>query len=231
MTLTRADLPSHLGRWVTVTNPNPHLATAATWYGRLVALAEEPSVIVQSVGGGQGAFPQSFTITPADPPPPGTLNPRRQLAHDAVYAVIRGLGDELPPDPVHRNAVIWRAVDAAMDAAGVRVHANPEDTVSTPGDTVPPAGDTVEGAALQAGGHARTPVPDNGTGCDLTSGVPRPRPEDTAGDTGGDGVRFAYRATVRRGQVRAAITEAFELLDQELHPRRPTLDEETGRGA
>jgi hypothetical protein len=33
-----------------------------------------------------------------------------------VYEYIRGLGAYLPPDPVHRNAVIWRAVHAAMNA-------------------------------------------------------------------------------------------------------------------
>ncbi|MBZ6290437.1 hypothetical protein KVH30_02465 [Streptomyces olivaceus] len=43
----------------------------------------------------------------------------RQPAHDAVYAYIRHLGQYLPPDPVHRNAVIWRAVQAALDATPV----------------------------------------------------------------------------------------------------------------
>jgi hypothetical protein len=41
---------------------------------------------------------------------------RRQLAYDAVYEYIRALGAYLPPDPAHRNAVIWRAVHAALDA-------------------------------------------------------------------------------------------------------------------
>jgi hypothetical protein len=40
----------------------------------------------------------------------------RQPAYDAVYEYIRGLGPYLPPDPVHRNAIIWRAVHAALDA-------------------------------------------------------------------------------------------------------------------
>ncbi|MEV8124809.1 hypothetical protein AB0P07_11950 [Streptomyces sp. NPDC085944] len=40
----------------------------------------------------------------------------RQPAYDAVYGYIRGLDTYLPPDPVHRNAVIWRAVQAALDA-------------------------------------------------------------------------------------------------------------------
>ena len=43
----------------------------------------------------------------------------RQLAYDAVYEYIRGLGPYLPPDPAHRNAVIWRAVHAALGATPV----------------------------------------------------------------------------------------------------------------
>ena len=47
---------------------------------------------------------------PADP---------RQPAYDAVSAHIRDLGDHMPPDPVHRNAMIWRAVHAALGATPV----------------------------------------------------------------------------------------------------------------
>ncbi|MET9445329.1 hypothetical protein [Streptomyces sp. NPDC006610] len=43
----------------------------------------------------------------------------RQPAYDAVYEYIRGLGEYLPPDPAHRNAVIWRAARAALDATPV----------------------------------------------------------------------------------------------------------------
>ncbi|MDH6226235.1 hypothetical protein [Streptomyces sp. MJP52] len=40
-----------------------------------------------------------------------------QPAYDAVYAYIRNLGDELPTSTVQRNAMIWRAVNAALNAA------------------------------------------------------------------------------------------------------------------
>lgn len=52
--------------------------------------------------------------------PPGGPEGRdaRQAAYDAVYAYIGALGDAMPPDPVHRNAIIWRAVTAALDATG-----------------------------------------------------------------------------------------------------------------
>ncbi|WP_145503123.1 hypothetical protein [Streptomyces sp. CFMR 7] len=43
----------------------------------------------------------------------------RQPAYDAVYENIRSLGEYLPPDTVHRNAIIWRAVQAALDATPV----------------------------------------------------------------------------------------------------------------
>ncbi|MCI3246284.1 hypothetical protein [Streptomyces spinosisporus] len=42
-----------------------------------------------------------------------------QPAYDAVYEYIRALGDYLPPDRVHRNAIIWRAVHAALAATPV----------------------------------------------------------------------------------------------------------------
>jgi hypothetical protein len=52
------------------------------------------------------------SVLPVQPDP-------RQPAYDAVYEYIRALGGYLPPDPVHRNAVIWRAVHAALNATPV----------------------------------------------------------------------------------------------------------------
>ena len=43
----------------------------------------------------------------------------RQAAYDAVFEYIRALGGYLPPDSVHRNAIIWRAVHAALGATPV----------------------------------------------------------------------------------------------------------------
>lgn len=54
----------------------------------------------------------------AGPVPPGT-DPR-QAAYDAVFAYIRQRPrDFLPATVVDRNAMIWHAVHAALDAAGV----------------------------------------------------------------------------------------------------------------
>lgn len=222
MTIAPADLPAQLGRWVTVSNP----LLPASWYGRLTALSEDPTLHLTLPGGGTISLPQAFHVTPAAPPPPHALAPARQAAYDAVYELLALLGPKLPPDPTHRNAMIWRAVNTALDAAGVHVNANPDDPAVR---TLPLPGDTLE----DTGGHQGTPAPTHGHEHAPTSDVPaRPHPEDTGdttgdtGDTSGDGVRFAYRATVRRGQVRHAIAEAFDLLGAEL-AHQP--EEETDR--
>lgn len=121
--LSRTELTAQLGRWATVTNPD----LPASWTGVLVGLADHPSLILALPGGGTITLPQDFTVTGAEPPAPGTLSPRRQAAYDAVYDLIRDLGPALAPEPVHRNATIWRAVNAALDAAGLPVTADPAD--------------------------------------------------------------------------------------------------------
>ncbi|MFB6934559.1 hypothetical protein [Streptomyces chartreusis] len=40
----------------------------------------------------------------------------RQPAYDAVYAYIRALGDDMPTSKVNRNAMIWHAVNDALEA-------------------------------------------------------------------------------------------------------------------
>ncbi|MGW7398072.1 hypothetical protein ACWGH7_16425 [Streptomyces cyaneofuscatus] len=47
-------------------------------------------------------------IAPADP---------KQPAYEAVFAYIRSQPDALPATTVERNAMIWRAVHAALNAA------------------------------------------------------------------------------------------------------------------
>ena len=42
----------------------------------------------------------------------------RNAAHNATWARIRDLGTHMPADTLHRNAMIWRAVNGALDAAG-----------------------------------------------------------------------------------------------------------------
>ncbi|MFJ8995623.1 hypothetical protein ACIRQH_35110 [Streptomyces sp. NPDC102279] len=66
----------------------------------------------------EDAHPQG--PAPEEPNPALPVQPDpRQPAYDAVYEYIRGLGPYLPPDPVHRNAILWRAVHAALGATTV----------------------------------------------------------------------------------------------------------------
>jgi hypothetical protein len=62
--------------------------------------------------------PEPSSDDELNPVLPVRLDPR-QPAYDAAYDYIRALGDYLPPDPAHRNAVIWRAVHAALGATPV----------------------------------------------------------------------------------------------------------------
>lgn len=64
---------------------------------------------------GQPEPPAEADITPALPVRPDPRHP----AYDAVYEYVRALGDYLPRDTAHRNAVIWRAVHAALGATPV----------------------------------------------------------------------------------------------------------------
>lgn len=54
-----------------------------------------------------------------DPVPPPVAEDRRRAAYDSIYTYIHELGPTMPPTPVHRNAMIWGAVERALDAAGV----------------------------------------------------------------------------------------------------------------
>lgn len=96
----------------------------------------------------------------------GAPSPCRQAAYEAVYNHIRRLGPGLPSDTAQRNASIWRAVHAALDAAGVPARANPTDShatteghpVPTGRHPVPPARDTREDTPPSPeDGHRRPP--------------------------------------------------------------------------
>ena len=55
-----------------------------------------------------------------NPVPAPVAEDSHRAAYDAVYTYIHELGQAMPPTPVHRNAMIWGAVERALDAAGVR---------------------------------------------------------------------------------------------------------------
>lgn len=75
----------------------------------------EPEEADQEYDEGRQEAPSEGELNPVLPVRPDP----RQPAYDAVYEYIRGLGGYLPPDPVHRNAIIWRAVQAALEATPV----------------------------------------------------------------------------------------------------------------
>jgi hypothetical protein len=60
---------------------------------------------------------EDFVLTPdvADDVPPSNVPADRQAAYAAVYAYIRQLDDVMPTSRIDRNAIIWHAVNAALD--------------------------------------------------------------------------------------------------------------------
>lgn len=83
--MTRPDLMALLGRRVTVTNPNAGRA----WTGKLVAVADDPSVVIDQDRGPRMTLPQFFTITPADDAPPETATRPSPVDHGRrIHAVI-----------------------------------------------------------------------------------------------------------------------------------------------
>jgi hypothetical protein len=70
-----------------------------------------------------------------------TPRPDRESAYNAVYGYIRSIGDEMPTSRIARNAMIWPAVNAALDAYA------------------PPVAETNEAPAVDTGGYPNEPYP------------------------------------------------------------------------
>lgn len=64
---SREDLEALLGEWVTVANPLVH----TVWQGQLIALADDPSLMLNTPRGGRLCLPQSFDVQRAAPPTAG----------------------------------------------------------------------------------------------------------------------------------------------------------------
>lgn len=90
---------------------NSRLGVTRTWTTEEVVREARRRVGGQAAEGEKCPAPAPDAV-PVRPDP-------RQPAYDAVYENIRSLGEYLPPDTAHRNAVIWRAVQAALDATPV----------------------------------------------------------------------------------------------------------------
>jgi hypothetical protein len=75
--------------------------------------AQNPKVDTERHPGGSNGPQTGAQRLGGEPTPP---REGRQPAYEAVFTYIRALGQYLPPDPAHRNAIIWSAVHAALNA-------------------------------------------------------------------------------------------------------------------
>lgn len=83
----REELGALLGEWVTATSSS----TGAVWQGRLVGLADQPTLVLLSPGGGQVCLPQSFDVQRAAPPAAGAP-PSRPGGGPRPFAELRDTG-------------------------------------------------------------------------------------------------------------------------------------------
>lgn len=81
--MNRPDLFALVGQRVTVTNPNG----SASWTGKLAAVGTEPCVVIAQDHGPRLCLPQSYTVTPAEPPEP--LAPWEEEILDQQATVIQ----------------------------------------------------------------------------------------------------------------------------------------------
>jgi hypothetical protein len=94
--MNRPELMDLLGEHITVTNP--HAGTS--WTGKLVAIGDEPCVVIDQDHGPRLCLPQSFTVTRVDDPSPAPgSDADAQVEHEDFR-----LGD-VPNDVVIQEAL------------------------------------------------------------------------------------------------------------------------------
>lgn len=100
-----------LGDWVTVRNPH----APGSWYGRLVGLAVEPHLLLSIPDRGQTCLPQSYTVSPAEPPAP--LPAADGLPDGALASAVEGADalDAYARTPQGRNLLAHALVQLARD--------------------------------------------------------------------------------------------------------------------
>ncbi|MFJ2717443.1 hypothetical protein [Streptomyces sp. NPDC087437] len=93
------------------------------------ALTTQVKRIADTVSRAADARQDDFALTPdaANDAPPTSVTEDRQPAYAAVYAYIHRLDDVMPTSRIDRNAIIWHAVNAALDA-----HAEARDDEAMP---------------------------------------------------------------------------------------------------
>jgi hypothetical protein len=223
MSTDRAAMIALLDHWVTATSPH----TQAVWQGRLVGIADHPTVILQTPGGGQVSLPQTVDLQPASPPEAptsgGRPRPFAELRDTGLLWLInrlalhpRSLALALHTDETG-NVLGWSLLvsddgdpwvfDLATDADG---HARAEATIAAALDP-----DSVPDTGHARGGIVRT----CSVGEDNQDDGPLPTSADSVrtghddGPADNSGVRVEYRARVPRHLLGAAIAEAAHAIN------------------
>lgn len=93
----RETLMTLLGRQVTVTNP----AHPVSWSGRLLAVADDPSILIEGEDGGRMCLPQAFVVEPADGEAPRGVRGAANPADQAFPAS----AEEAPPGSALRDTI------------------------------------------------------------------------------------------------------------------------------
>ncbi|MEC3995218.1 hypothetical protein VSR01_17415 [Actinacidiphila sp. DG2A-62] len=84
----RDTLLGYMGGWVTVTHPTDK----AVWQGRLIGLADDPSLLLDGYGGARMCLPQSYDVKSAEPPAPPNVPPHRPPGEPRPLAELRDSG-------------------------------------------------------------------------------------------------------------------------------------------
>lgn len=100
--MRREQLPDSIGKRVRVTNPDG----LNQWEGTLIALSDGPALMLALDNGDRVMLPRTFRVDDA----------ADQAAYDAVNSYVAQVGDALPASVAERNALMWRAVQAALGA-------------------------------------------------------------------------------------------------------------------
>ena len=243
MTHEQPALADLLGQWVTATNP----VDGAVWVGQLVALADHPTLILNSPGGGQVSLPQTFAVHPAAEPaqPAGedSSAPRpflelrdtgllwlinRVALHPRGLSLalhVSGSGDVLGWSLLRNDDNEPWSFDPATDSDGhARAEATLAAALAAPPDDRPDSPD-------RHGGTARTGLvgedrPDCGAFATSADSV-RTGSDNGPADNDG-GVRVEYSARVPRHQLGAAVAEAFGAINEATAHKKPASSSPPG---
>ena len=135
-------LASLVGEWVTASHPS----LPAVWQGRLVGLADDPSLLLDGFGGARMCLPQTYDVQPEAPPPDPDDQPSRPAGEPRPLAELRDTG------------LLWLINRVALHPRGVALALHCTDTGECTGWSLMATGDgspwTFD-VVTDADGHAR----------------------------------------------------------------------------